>query len=424
VFNLEIELPFGSEKQKLILDNTLDVTILNPSIALPENDPIDILKTAFEKPLDSKKLKELSKGKKNVVIVVDDHTRKLATEKILDILVPELHEGAIINENITILIGTATHRPSSEAEIKQLLGKYASQFQIICHNCDRNTVFVGETSYRNKIYLNTHYVGADLKISISDVQMHYFAGLGGGRKTILPGIAHRDSIKKNHSFLLDERVEVGKTTGNPVSDDMTEAANLTKAKPDFSVVVIQDGKNVIHAATGDLNTSFNKMAMIAKDYFLHKAPDNAPFDILVTTAGGHPTDLNIYQSGKAIEHTKCLVKKGAPMILVSASPDGIGSNLFIETLKKYHDLDSITKKVRENFVMGEHKVYYWYKILQDTQFFLVTKMYNKEELALLKVKSYKEIQDAFDHALELVKRTIKNPKIGIVINGSTFAFNK
>ena len=65
---------------------------------------------------------------------------------------------------------------------------------------------------------------------------HMMAGFGGGRKNLLPGVAGRETIRQNHERALDPEkamsdVRVGccKLTGNPIHEDMVEAAHLVHA---------------------------------------------------------------------------------------------------------------------------------------------------------------------------------------------------
>ena len=75
----------------------------------------------------------------------------------------------------------------------------------------------------------------DAVICLGAVTHHVMAGFGGGRKSILPGISSRETIFHNHAFSLDAAqlrsnpaIGNGVLKGNPLHEDMCEAAGLVK----------------------------------------------------------------------------------------------------------------------------------------------------------------------------------------------------
>lgn len=86
------------------------------------------------------------------------------------------------------------------------------------------------------VWLNKHAVEADKIIVVDGITPHLFAGYGGGRKLILPGVAGDETIQINHCHALGEKFGSGinpKTRStllddNPVSDDMQEASDMVK----------------------------------------------------------------------------------------------------------------------------------------------------------------------------------------------------
>lgn len=70
------------------------------------------------------------------------------------------------------------------------------------------------------------------------------AGYGGGRKSIVPGIASRETIRMNHQMALDpeqpksdSRIGSGKILVNPIHQDMCEAADLVHVTFGINIVV-------------------------------------------------------------------------------------------------------------------------------------------------------------------------------------------
>jgi nickel-dependent lactate racemase len=104
-----------------------------------------------------------------------------------------------------------------------------------------NMVYLGKTSRGTEVAVNRIAAEADRLILTGGVIYHYMAGFGGGRKSILPGVAALKTIQQNHLLALTDRVGGGTnpksasalTTGNPMHEDMMEIAAF--AKPDFLV---------------------------------------------------------------------------------------------------------------------------------------------------------------------------------------------
>ena len=77
--------------------------------------------------------------------------------------------------------------------------------------------------------VNRRAYECDVHVQIGKVEPHEFAGFSGGRKSVLPGISSEETIRINHrpERILDPNAAIGKIDGNPVSDDMIEAAELS-----------------------------------------------------------------------------------------------------------------------------------------------------------------------------------------------------
>src|SRR6185503_15976952 len=100
-------------------------------------------------------------------------------------------------------------------------------------------VDLGRTSRGTPVWVDRGVVEADLRVLTGRISHHYFAGFSGGRKSILPGVSARATIVANHRLVLDfsrgcrvhDRVFGGNLVGNPVHEDMVEAAR--KVGPSF-----------------------------------------------------------------------------------------------------------------------------------------------------------------------------------------------
>ena len=81
-----------------------------------EADGLSIVKAAMENPIDSPRLCELAKGKKNCVIIISDHTRPVPSRDILPNMIAELKAGNP-DIDITLLVATGFHRGTTKDEL-------------------------------------------------------------------------------------------------------------------------------------------------------------------------------------------------------------------------------------------------------------------------------------------------------------------
>ena len=242
-------------------------------------------------PVGSKRLSEIAKPESKVAIVVDDATRKAQSEVMLLPVLAELNLAGVNDENITIIFGCGTHRAVKPEEATALIGEEAlKRLKTISHDCRaQDLVYVGTTkTHGNKVHINRIFAEADVKVLLGDVGFHYYAGYGGGRKSVLPAVCGEETIKQNHAMLLHANARTGVLDDNPVHCDMTEAAKL--AKVDFIVNVVANKKGgIVKAFAGDLEQAFLEAVKLVDEMYRITLDRRA--EIIVVSAGGHPSDL-------------------------------------------------------------------------------------------------------------------------------------
>ena len=114
-------LPYG--KGHIEFDAGKNHTVLSPDYAGIRADRagIDIVRSAMEKPIGSRRLFELSKGKRTCTIIISDHTRPVPSRDILPVMLSELRQGNS-NIEITLLVATGLHRKTTADELRYKLG--------------------------------------------------------------------------------------------------------------------------------------------------------------------------------------------------------------------------------------------------------------------------------------------------------------
>ena len=299
---------------------------------VPDKSQTELVEAALAAPTGSKRLAEIAKDRKKVVIISSDHTRPVPSKITMPVILKELRSG---NKDIdvTILIATGMHRPTTHDE---LVSKYGEDIvkneKIVIHNAyrDEDMVFKGILPSGGELWLNKLIDEADLLMAEGFIEPHFFAGFSGGRKSVLPGIASQKTVLWNHNarFIADSKARAGNLDGNPIHRDMLFAAKA--ANLEFIVnVVINGEKEVIAAFAGDLEAAHAKGCEFLSS--LARVKPVAADTVLVTN-GGYPLDQNIYQTVKGLTAAEACVNEGGVIIMLSSCSDGHGGEFFYKLL--------------------------------------------------------------------------------------------
>jgi lactate racemase len=357
-------------------------------------------------PKGTRRLSEIALPESKVAIVIDDHTRKSPSDVMLLPVLAELNLAGVKDENITVIFGSGTHRPVKPEEATHLLGEEAAKrVKAISHDCrDPNLVLAGTTKHGNKVFLNRTFAEADVRVLLGDVCFHYYAGYGGGRKSVLPAVAGEETIKFNHAMMLNANARTGVLEGNPVHEDMVEAAQL--ARVDFAVNVVSNSKGgLVQAFAGELDPAFAEGVKLVDD--MYRITVDRKAEIVVTSCGGAPADINLYQAYKAVDAALEVVKRSGVVILVAECPEGHGNQVFYDWMVRFPDLKSVEKEIKRNFVLGGHKAYYLLKALQNHQIILVSSLPDYYATNIFKLKTARAVNDALNEAFNVAGKAAR-----------------
>ena len=302
-----------------------------------EKSPEELLCQAMENPIGTSRLEELAKGKKKVVVLCSDHTRPVPSKLILPPMLEAIRRGNPQAE-ITLLIATGCHRGTTRQELVNKLGvEMAEKEHILIHDCaaEEDMVDLGILPSGGRLRINKAAVEADLLVAEGFIEPHFFAGFSGGRKSVLPGIAARETVYANHcsQFIDDPHARAGILEGNPIHQDMVWAAR--KAGLAYIVNVVLGGKGqVIGAFAGDFDEAHRAGTEFLASLCQKEAPEA---DIVVTSNNGYPLDQNIYQAVKGMSTAEVACRKGGVIVIAARCEDGNGGEVFWRTFREEKD---------------------------------------------------------------------------------------
>ena len=365
-------LNYGKEQVRVSADN-IDLQGVLKVAAVPAlTDALGDLKEALANPIGSPPLKEIVSAGEKVAVIVNDDTRVANTDVFLPYLLEEIMAGGVLKEDITIVFANGTHRLLPEETMKQLIGEdIYHDYRIINHDCkDKdNLVYIGETSRGNRVEISRFVQEADKTILTGSIVYHFFAGYGGGRKALVPGVAGYDTILFNHRLMLSPGAELARLEGNPVHEDLLEAVAL--AKPDFLLnTVLNDKKEFLGFFAGHYVEAHAKACELVDQAY--GTPIKETCELVIASCGGYPKDLNLYQAQKTLDNAVRAVSPGGVVILMAQCLEGFGSSVLEEWLDKYSSPEEIYEAVRKNFIIGGHKAYALTKHTEKARIIMVS----------------------------------------------------
>lgn len=404
---VDVWLPYGKSETCVRIPTRNFLGSIKPAEKQGILDARAEIERALREPIGSKALSAILKPKHKVAIVVDDATRPTPSNLMVPLLLAELNMAGVKEENVAVVFGCGTHRAVTREEAVGLLGEdVLNRAKVISHDCKaEDLIYLGKTGkHGTKVYLNRVFAEADVKILTGDVCFHYYAGYGGGRKSVLPAVAGEESIKHNHAMLLHPKARTGVLEGNPIHEDMVEAAKLARVDFILNVVINNEGE-IVKAFAGDLEKAFYEGVKLVDE--MYRVSVDRKADIVVVSASGYPADVNLFQAYKAVDNAIEVVKRGGVIILVAECPEGHGNQVFYDWMVKFKDLKAVEREVKRRFVLGGHKAYYLMKALRKVQIILVSSMPDYYATNVFRLRTTRAVNDALNEAFNIAGKKAK-----------------
>lgn len=404
---MQANIPYGKDILELNINDRNVLYIIQEGDVKKSFDENKIILEALKSPIFSKKLFHIAKEKKSACILVSDITRPCPSYKFLPHVIDELKSAGI--KEINIVFGLGIHRKHSHDEKIKLVGDYtASNANLIDHEIDK-CKFIGTTKYGTPVEVYAKVLDADVLIATGSIEYHYFAGYSGGAKAVMPGVCSRNSVQANHALMLDDNSCAGNFNTNPVRLDIEEAGKLAGIDFIFNVI-LGDHKNIIAAVCGSNNLAYLEAVKIYDSLYKIEVEEKA--DIVITSPGGRPKDINLYQAQKALDNVKEIVKENGEIVLVADCPEGFGEDTFCQWMNDAKNYKKLRKKIKEEFILGGHKAVFISKLFTKFKVYLYSS-FDKETTESIGFTKLDDIQKYLDYAVLKNNET----KITIVPNG-------
>ncbi|MCK4358289.1 MAG: nickel-dependent lactate racemase [Candidatus Cloacimonetes bacterium] len=414
---MNIKLKYGKDYKELNISSKNIIDILEMKSIPAHENHYKLVKQKLNSPIGTKPLSKFIKERnpKNIVIIISDITRPGPFEELLPPLIDEILETGFEKDKIQFVIANGTHRKMTDEEIRFQYGKWIfDNFIIKNHDCRADDlVSYGKMKSGNELLINKIVANADFLITTGILNTHYFAGFSGGRKSILPGICGYETIRRNHSNIIYDFARLSNLKDNLIHLEMCEAAH--KVGVDFCLnMLINDKKELVDCFAGDIDKVFQIGIEAIKKFLSVKFKE--PVDVVITSAGGYPKDINFYQSQKALNNTIDLVKQGGTIIIFAESKDGLGQDEMERVLTSAKSLDELFLVKQEDIQIGGHRAYATGKMLKKADILVLSTMKPEKikKIHFIPMKSFDECMDF------IIKKHGKKFKSYLVPNGSMF----
>ena len=393
---MELQFKIGTQTQTVSVPEENLLGVLEPNDVAVSLTGEDAVRQALANPIGTPVLREIVRPGEKIAIVTSDITRPMPTWKVMPALLDELYAAGVDAKDITLVFALGSHRCHTEAEMRHLAGEQAWQ-ENACVDLDvSDCVHVGVTSRGTPVDIDRRVAEADRRICLGNIEYHYFAGYSGGAKAIMPGVSTRDAIQANHCRMVEPAACAGALAGNPVREDIEEAAGMVGV--DFILNVVLDAhKEIICAVDGDVTAAHRAGCAFLDTLYRKEIAQRA--DIVLVSQGGAPKDLNLYQTQKALDNAKHAVKPGGVIVLMGSCKEGLGEEVFEEWMTTAPTAHSLIERIGREFRLGGHKAAAIAMVLENADIYLVSEL-EDDMVRKLFMEPYASAQAAYDAAVK------------------------
>jgi len=329
-----VEMRYGRERATICVPAHAE--ILTSAWGPPLPDPDAALIAALEHPIGTPPLLELLRRRRprTLAISISDITRPVPNQRFLPMLLDLAVQAGIDPANVTVVIGTGMHRPSTSDEILELVGPdVLAACNVVEHRADVPTTLV-TVSENPPVRICRVFAEADFRIVTGLIEPHFMAGFSGGRKGVCPALVDLATIQRFHGYdtLSDPLADSGVLEGNPCHQIALDVARQVGVDFLLNVAITQD-RQLAGFFCGDLEQAHAEGCRAVSTWA--RAEVETPYDLVVTCGGGYPLDQTLYQTVKGMCAALPALGPHSTLLQLSHCGEGIGSQSYRELLLHY-----------------------------------------------------------------------------------------
>lgn len=359
----DLKIACGSGHVDINLSKPADV--IEIQVNKPEMTDGQIMETLEGEGVYSFGINEIVEDAEKILLILPDATRKSGAERFLPQIIEKIEAQG---KQFSLIVAVGTHRQPTEDELKIIFTPDTYEKhkdKLIEHDCENydEMDFYGVTKRKTTILINKAYREHDTIITIGSVSYHYFAGYGGGRKLIVPGLASKKTIMNNHKLALntllkqrDDKAVTGNLKHNPVNDDLVEMVMISRSAHTFFAVntLLGSKGEITDMVCGDIFMSHMQAADRLDE--ISSVDASKKYDVVYLSAGGSPKDINMVQAQKSLDRIIPLLKEGAKVLFFAECVDGYGNSYFEEFFDR-ESADIMLNELLDDYQINRQTAY-------------------------------------------------------------------
>ncbi|HWR53692.1 MAG TPA: lactate racemase domain-containing protein [Bryobacteraceae bacterium] len=328
---------YGDRLIRLALPADWSVNVVWPRTPPPLTD--DQISAALAAPIGQAPIKDLCRGKRRPVVIVDDLNRPTPAYRVLPAVFEQFRAAGIEPRQVRILVATGTHiPPSTEAAARKIGPELARACEVITHDALRGLKRVGRTAFGTPIDINWALADSDFVVGIGGIYPNHTAGFGGGSKLALGVLGLRSIMHLHYGHLpVGWSNDPSSTLLRQELDEIASAIGLRTT----ICLHIDAEREVVRAVSGDHSMFYaDEVSFVRRTY---SAPEPASADVVISNA--YPNDLSLtFSSMKGfVPLARCAPQ--ASRIGITPCTEGLGRHELMSASSVTEKLSHIVRRV-------------------------------------------------------------------------------
>ncbi len=405
-----MEFRFLDDNRTFSISKEFNISILSRINSYKKIENDHAIANSFDQPLMSNSLTEILKNKKNgkICIVISDIITNSSIKKVFNELIKKFDDLKIPEEHIQIIIANADRKKNYSQEIKDLIGKQAVyRYDIINHDANDQEMndYIGESKNTIPIYLNKHYLKAEIRIILNLVEPHFFFKYNTANLLVIPGICGNETISYLNMLSLKNYSQNNKKkyTSENLLKNSVEIYKLKDVRPHFLIEISSNSKNeIIKIFSGSyqiINEMIQFHEMNLKKHFQGK------YDVVVIKLNLFLNKKRFFNDISNIIYASKYLRKNGILVLDIESSDTpdiwIGNNFFNNNLNA--DLLSEILNSKLNYI-EKMLNYHFIRILLENQ----VRIFSNHNIDIFNKFGLQKISDLNKFLNEYLKKNESN----------------
>ncbi len=363
---MQLTIDYGNKILPISMPEKIRVSELEP-VALPVIKSLQrILKDELENPRGSDPFAKIlgRKQPKSIAIAVPNLTSQMPVKDILPVLLENIFTTlpSLTTSSVKIIIAQGFQSGSQIDSYNKIFASAIAQgCELLVHDPVISPMKeVGITREGTPMRINKYFAEAEFKVCIGQIEPHQIIGFTGASEEVTIGCQAKEGIGHALRLMSDSKSIVGRMDENPVRKDLNEADRMIGM--DFSISVVLDMNNkVVQVLAGQSENVLMAGAKTCAN--VYGVSIEHKFDIVIVCCSEHSKIKFNYKLEQGLKLVAHIIEKGGNALLLTASQQGLGKDIYFDYVCQNVDPDKILAKFNKlKHQMEPNNAYFMGKI--------------------------------------------------------------